>query len=360
MSNKAVAFFSRPVLTGASTGTGISACALRIYQALEKTHYIRTYTSFRSVPAYHSILSVLVYDFLSPFIFLIKNFRQRFDSLFFIEPSQAIWIGLLAVWYKPVNVCVLVHDCFFLENMSPYSLYSRYFYRKAIRRSTKILTTTYENAEQIFRVFGRMAQVLPLGPSLDTDTPLSDPNQIKYNHEPLRIGYIGSSVPRKRLLSFLKLIKKLAHEEIVAEYILAGPIDAVTLRTLRLSVEAHAKYATLRYLGCISEAEKPEFYHALHVLFFPTSLEGYGMPVVEAAYFGLPCFVLKDARLPRFIKNMCFEDTEEFLEIQRYVAYMSSPSSESLHDDREHYLDKILRNQAEVRCLDWNRFSEVV
>ncbi len=361
MSRKSVAFFSRPVLTGASTGTGISACALRIYQALEKAHSLHSYTVYAGIPPYHSIFSVLVYDFLSPLIFLLRHFRQRFDTLFFIEPSQAIWIGLLVAWYKPQTVCVLVHDCFYLESTSPYALYSKALYQKAISHSNTVLTTTDENAELIRRLYGRTARVLPLGPSLDSDSSnLSDMHSEKLKQQPLRIGYIGSSVPRKRLLSMQVLIKKLAEDKILTDYVLAGPIDQAVLRALKTTVEAHTEYAELTYLGCIPESNKPKFYRSLHLLFFPTSLEGYGIPVVEAAYFGLPCFVFQDAKLPHFIKDLCFEDTHDFVKLRTFATYSREEASGAEREIMAEYQEKISRNQAVVHSLDWGRFAEVI
>ncbi|WP_225370026.1 glycosyltransferase [Methanobrevibacter arboriphilus] len=57
------------------------------------------------------------------------------------------------------------------------------------------------------------------------------------------------------------------------------------------------------FLGFISDEDMVDFYNSLDVFVFPTIMEGYGMPIVEAMACGKPVITLEDAYIPHDIKK---------------------------------------------------------
>ena len=61
----------------------------------------------------------------------------------------------------------------------------------------------------------------------------------------------------------------------------------------------------IKFLGLVPEHELKDFYNSLDVFVFPTAIEGYGLPAVEAMACGKPVVVLDDAILPEDIRERC-------------------------------------------------------
>jgi glycosyltransferase involved in cell wall biosynthesis len=55
----------------------------------------------------------------------------------------------------------------------------------------------------------------------------------------------------------------------------------------------------------VPDNELAGFYNSLDVFCFPTGIEGYGLPAVEAMACGKPVMVLQDAIIPEEIKSRC-------------------------------------------------------
>ena len=47
-----------------------------------------------------------------------------------------------------------------------------------------------------------------------------------------------------------------------------------------------------------------DFYNSLDLFVFPTSIEGYGMPIVEAMACGKPVITLEDAEIPSNLRQL--------------------------------------------------------
>jgi len=61
----------------------------------------------------------------------------------------------------------------------------------------------------------------------------------------------------------------------------------------------------IRFLGLVPDAQLNAFYNGLDAFVFPTGIEGYGLPAVEAMACGKPVIVLDDAILPEDIRSRC-------------------------------------------------------
>lgn len=67
----------------------------------------------------------------------------------------------------------------------------------------------------------------------------------------------------------------------------------------------------IKFLGYIPNEKMNKFYNSLDAFAFPTELEGYGMPIVEAMACGKPVITLEDGEIPSNIKDRTIVTTEE-------------------------------------------------
>lgn len=111
------------------------------------------------------------------------------------------------------------------------------------------------------------------------------------------VGYLGQLDRRKRVDLLIKAYRK---SELPGELLIAG-----TGPEKESLVELAQGDSRISFLGHIRDEELTNFYNCLDVFVFPTWIEGYGLPIVEAMACKRPVVVLQDAIIPSEIKNRC-------------------------------------------------------
>lgn len=72
-----------------------------------------------------------------------------------------------------------------------------------------------------------------------------------------------------------------------------------------------AAMPTVYFVGYVPEAAKPGVYGNADVFVFPSHMEGFGLPVLEAMASGLPVLVSENGSLPEFFTPMSFQVCDE-------------------------------------------------
>jgi len=119
----------------------------------------------------------------------------------------------------------------------------------------------------------------------------------KKRHKRLTIGTLGQLDKRKRV----NLLVGAFHASgLDADLLIAGQgPDEERLVKLAEGDER------IRFLGLVPEVCLNWFYNALDLFVFPSGIEGYGLPPVEAMACGKPVVILDDAILPQEIRIRC-------------------------------------------------------
>lgn len=191
------------------------------------------------------------------------------------------------------------------------SIGSKYF-RFACQQAVKCryITTVSEHVRQeVIRIFG-----------VDKDKVKVIKSGISDNLEPqtkkdgiFRLGYLAQLDKRKRVDLLIKAFKKSSLDELV----IAGiGLEESYLRNLA-GDDKRIKFL----IKLLSNEELSNFYNSLDVFVFPTAIEGYGLPPVEAMACKKPVIVLDDAIIPWDVKRRCaiVERLDYVLGNQKYL-----------------------------------------
>lgn len=109
-------------------------------------------------------------------------------------------------------------------------------------------------------------------------------------------GYLGQLDRRKRVDVLIESF--LRYASIDGKLLIAGKgRDEAKLKTLA------GDDSRVVFLGYLDDSEIPGFYNSLDYFIFPTMIEGYGLPIVEAAACGTPVVTLSDAIIPKEVKS---------------------------------------------------------
>jgi len=128
-----------------------------------------------------------------------------------------------------------------------------------------------------------------------------------------RIGTLSQLDKRKRIDLLIKNFKR---NKIDGELVIGGQgIDKPLLSHLA------SGDSRIKILGFVPDDKLADFYNSLDVFVFPTWLEGYGLPIVEAMACKKPVIVLSDAIIPEEVKGRCVivEDLDTALGNKDYL-----------------------------------------
>jgi glycosyltransferase involved in cell wall biosynthesis len=186
---------------------------------------------------------------------------------------------------------------------------ARFIYALSAWRATCLSTVSAYSREDIVRYYRlpkSRINVIPEGVDTSIFRPCSDEELLTrwrkktFGSDVPYIAYVGKPTERRNLSALirayakLKFEKKIDHSLLIAGTALPGgsPFREV-IRELGLQSEVTA-------LEYIDHEEMPILYNAADVFIYPSSYEGFGMPVLEAMACGTPFITLDNTAFPEF------------------------------------------------------------
>lgn len=196
--------------------------------------------------------------------------------------------------WSPCPVVVTVQDLAWErvpETFPPgFRRFARFFTRMSARRATRIIATSNSTADDLvtlYRVARDRIRIVPIG-----ITPA--PAQPAPSREPFILA-VGEFEPRKRILELIE-----GHRA----YMAAAPPDPPPCR-LVLAGSGGSQAAAVRaaagpevdLLGFVSDERLTDLYRRATLLVYPSSYEGFGLPVLEAMTHGCPALIARNSSL---------------------------------------------------------------
>ena len=159
-----------------------------------------------------------------------------------------------------------------------------------------------------------------------------------------QIGYLGQLDRRKRVDLLIKAFKG---SDLDGELVLGGKgFDELWLRSLASGDDR------IRFVGVVPDDKLVDFYNSLDLFVFPTVIEGYGLPIVEAMACRKPVIVLSDAIIPWEVKLRCIivRDLEMVLGNQKYLEGLvrNVDYGDNYQWAKSHSWDKCVKEYVEV------------
>jgi glycosyltransferase involved in cell wall biosynthesis len=90
------------------------------------------------------------------------------------------------------------------------------------------------------------------------------------------------------------------------ELIIAGILNRNYEKIIRAEARRHGVEERVHFSGPISEEEKSWYFRNCMAFAFPSLAEGFGLPVIEAMYYGKPVFLSRYASLPEIGGNEAY------------------------------------------------------
>ncbi len=114
---------------------------------------------------------------------------------------------------------------------------------------------------------------------------------------------IGTVVKKKNFHVLIPLLKKLPEDFSI---VLAGSLDSEYAKQMQKDIERERLSGRFILLDKVSEEQKTWLYANCRGFVFPSLLEGFGIPVVEAMSFGKPLFLSSATSIPEIAGDDAF------------------------------------------------------
>lgn len=242
------------------------------------------------------------YQLWKQLILPLKAWYKRCDLVFCTDN----FVPLLQLGYQTVPV---FHDAFFFENPEHYGkLWLKLYHLTAIpaaKRSAFVVTPTIYAQQQIHRYTGIPLQQLKvvyegpktMNPQLEND--ILD----EFNIQSGYILHVGSMFKRKNIPALIYAFKQLKTEtDYKGKLVLAGPYSASKnsndFNLIQEAITLNQLQHDIILTGYLSDSELASIYSNALMYVFPSTNEGFGIPILEAFKYKIPVLVANNTCLP--------------------------------------------------------------
>jgi glycosyltransferase involved in cell wall biosynthesis len=231
---------------------------------------------------------LLFQRFLLPLDVALLNIRSR-------QVNRVLLLDAYLPLVRPqrgVRYAALVHDVLPLTHPHLWPASKRVVKRAAfgsLRRSdATIFTSTDHNARAIRSVLHREAHVVRFGcgqlTDEEADLALESPLPVQGSH----LVYVGAFEPRKNVIGLIDVFENVADLDPELSLILIGEGARGYVRTLTDRIARSPLRDSIRVIGSADRTTTLHTMQTAKALLFPSSAEGFGLPIVEALALGTP------------------------------------------------------------------------
>lgn len=165
-------------------------------------------------------------------------------------------------------------------------LFFRLILRCQVKRAIKIITPTYTIKKQLINLYGEKIskKIIPIYEGVSYQIKEAKENESSFNKFDNCFIYVGNFYPHKNVENLIK-----AFHNINKQYklILLGPNDYFTSRILQTIYSLKLNNSVFLFKDP-SISNLKYFYKNALALIHPSLSEGFGLPMIEAAYFNCP------------------------------------------------------------------------
>lgn len=275
----------------------------------------------------YSPLSYLFYSSIDLKRLVNKSEFKNTDVFHALTPLESLYLPKNKSVASVLDVIPLYEANSFMS-----SLFAKYF-NKSLKSAVECERQVVNNSDL------KKLLVNDYGAEESLIDVISPPIEAKYyptkkESEEFTVGTISNLMPRKRVDI---LVKSFLEADIENSKLLIGG-GGSEMEHLKKLADGDDR---VEFLGFVLDKDMNDFYNSLDVFVFPSLVEGYGMPIVEAMACEKPVITLNDSDIPSNIKEKTFVCSKEELaevllnrtyscDIKRNVEFFKEHSIENI------------------------------
>ncbi len=185
---------------------------------------------------------------------------------------------------------------------------ARLIYSLSAKRATGLSTVSEYSKRDMVKFYGLdpdKINVVPEGVDTSVFRPLDDGLALSqwrvetFGEDVPFLAYVGKPTERRNLSALIHAFSELKNEGLPHKLLIAGASLPGT-SPFREVVKRLGVQNDVKVLEYVTHQEMPVLYNAASLLVYPSSYEGFGMPVLEAMACGTPVIALNNTAFPEF------------------------------------------------------------
>jgi glycosyltransferase involved in cell wall biosynthesis len=186
---------------------------------------------------------------------------------------------------------------------------ARAAYSLSAKRASVVCTVSeYSRRDMVrfYRIKPDAIHVVPDGVDTRLFCPITEPERLVQwrvktsGLDTPFIVYVGKPVERRNLSSLIKAFGALKRDKRIPHRLLIVGADLPGTSPFRQVIATEQLANEVFVLGYVGHDEMPLVYNSADLLVYPSSYEGFGMPVLEAMACGTPVITLNNTSFPEF------------------------------------------------------------
>lgn len=211
------------------------------------------------------------------FSFLIPRF-DVWHASYQLSPFKSCW--------KSTRIILTIHDLNFMYEKKEEKR-KRYLKRmqEEITRAAQVVSISEFTKSEIITHLGHSKEVKVIYNGVENITLKQETMPVQVNASKPFFFSIGQIKEKKNFHTLLPMMKLLPAYNLY----IAGQNDTAYAREMEKWI-ADEKLYNVKLIGAVTESEKVWLYKHCEAFLFPSLFEGFGLPVIEAMWFGKPVF----------------------------------------------------------------------
>ncbi len=186
---------------------------------------------------------------------------------------------------------------------------ARAIYNLSARKASAVSTVSEYSKKDMVRFYGMRPgniHVVPEGVDTGRFRPINDRERlVKWRTDAFGsdlpfIVYVGKPTERRNLSSLIHAFGELKKASGIPHKLLIAGADLPGTSPFRKIIKEEGLSNEVFVRGYVDHEEMPVVYNAADLLVYPSSYEGFGMPVLEAMACGTPVITLNNTAFPEF------------------------------------------------------------
>jgi len=234
----------------------------------------------------------------------LKELRSKVDIIHATTPESASFLWLIRL-FKNVKSIVTFHDLIplkYCEELdfkfkSLVKIYTTLMWKFATKTDVLVAVSS-RTAEDVRMFFGRKADYI-INPGISEK--FREIRKHDLSTDKITLGFFANFSYRKGLDKAIEVFK-IVRKKIDCRLVIAGG-ELQTVYQKQFDVRKLTKgLKDVEIRGYIPEDEIVDIYNSLDFYLFPSSVEGFGIPILEAQKCGVPTLVFEWADIPEEAK----------------------------------------------------------
>ncbi|MBD3331035.1 glycosyltransferase [Candidatus Peregrinibacteria bacterium] len=244
---------------------------------------------------------------------LSKEMREKPPDTLFV-PSHVLPLSL------PQKSVIVIHDTAFKHFRKVYSTaeyrYLNWSTKRAVSSSTKIITPSKSTKKDLLELYNCDESKIEVIYHGFTPPKFSEKEIDEINHSSDMIKFFSINKPipyfffvgrlesKKNIENTIRAFKQFSEQHPNYKFVLAGKRGNGIKRIVKAIHELKLTDKVIMP-GYITEKEKAYLYKNCKAFIFPSFYEGFGLPILEAFYFGKPVLTSNVSSLPEVGGDAC-------------------------------------------------------